>query len=244
MKLKIALAAAVFTLSTSALARPQMTGFAQVAATGDEEQLRGVGWGRSGRFTLAVSGATGTFRRNAETTSIFNRKSYEGTVDFTVSGPGIDGELSGSCGYGQRTIEAGVRTGRRSRLGVEAITDPFAYSCLFSRDGQPVGQLELMREQGRPVDIRTMRRGFVETDHTALDLRSVHTFAGSRMPAEMPLGYLMARAEDKRPAADVGAAYLNGNARRLVLPRDPKEREAVLLASLALAFLWDPGDGD
>lgn len=244
MRVELALAAAALAMSAPAHAGPQMSGFAEIAARGDEEQLRGIGWGQSGRFTLTGSGAKGTFRRTADTVSSVELKSYEGTVDFAVSGPGLDGELTGSCGYGQQAIEAGARVGRRARVDVAAITAPFAYSCRFFRDRQPLGELELRREQGGTVDIRAMRRGWIEIEGAILDLRSVHTFAGSRMPTEMPLGYTMARVEDDRPTADIGAAYLNGDTRRLVLPRDPKEREAALLASLALALLWDPGDGE
>ncbi len=217
---------------------------AAIQATGDAEELRGIGWGQTGNFTLASSGARGNFRRGAETYERDELKAQSGTVDFSVAGPGIHGKLSGSCGFEQETVGASAKVKRGVWIDASVLAAPYVYTCLFFRDAEPIGELSLERVPGRTMDIRTLRSGTVRTGGVPLALQSVHTFEGSRMPAEMPLGYTMARAADDRAGPELAAAYLNGNTRYLVLPRQPAEREAALLASLALALVWDPGDGE
>jgi len=233
---KVVVFAAALTMAAGAHAAPRMAGMA--AVQGDAVDLRGIGWGQSGRFELAALDAQGSYRRSA-IKSGRGEVDYTGTVDFTLDRAGANESVAGRCQYHQGTSESRDRIGRSVRLETTVLDLPFTYACQFSRGGREIGTLTLDRAPGTWIDIRTLRRGEVRMGATRLDLRSAHNFEGSKMPAEMPLGYLMASGD-----GDVGAAYLNGGTRRLILPKAGEQREAALLASLALALLWDPGDGD
>ena len=237
MKLGLISIAAALAMVTSAQATPVMGGFAAVAARGEAVELRGIGWGQTGRFELPALGSKGTFRRTAGSSGR-GAVEYTGTVDFTLNTAMGRGATTGQCRYYQGTSEFRDRIGRGVRVETTVLDLPFTYSCRFLRDGLEIGTLTLDRAPGAMIDIRTLRLGKVQVAGARLDLRSVHTFEGSKMPTEMQLGYLMATKD-----GDIGAAYLNGGTRRLVLPGAGNEREAALLASLALALLWDPGDG-
>lgn len=236
--MKVAVAIAVAMLAAAgAKAAPVMSGFAAVVERGGETvDLRGVGWGQTGRFDAPALGMRGTFKRSAETSGR-GEVDYTGSLDFTLSADGSKA-TEGRCRYFQGTSEFRDRPSRDLRIDTSVLALPFRYHCSFLRGGREIGALTLQRAPGATIDLRTLRRGEITLGDARLDLRSVHTFEGSRMPAEMPLGYLMASAD-----GDIGAAYINGGARRLVLPKSGEEREAALLASLALALLWDPGDG-
>lgn len=237
MNHRLILAAAALAIATVAHSSPTMTGMAAVAPKGQSVNLQGVGWGQKGRFELPELGAKGVFRRSADSSGR-REVDYAGTVDFTLD-RGEHSAVTGHCRYRQGTSEFRDRIGRDVRVETTMLDLPFNYTCRFLREGQEIGKLMLDRASGAAIDLRTLRRGEVQVGSARLDLRSVHTFEGSKMPAEMPLGYLMAARD-----GDVGAAYLNGGTRRLVLPAAGDQREAALLASLALALLWDPGDGD
>lgn len=233
---KLVLLAAALTMTAGGNAAPRMAGMA--AVQGDAVDLRGIGWGQSGRFELAALDAQGSYRRSASKVGR-GEVDYTGMVDFTLDRAGEDEPVEGRCQYHQGTSESRDRIGRSVRLETTVLDLPFTYACQFSRGGREIGTLALDRAPGAWIDVRTPRRGEVRLGATRLDLRSAHNFEGSKMPAEMPLGYLMATVD-----GDVGAAYLNGETRRLILPKVGEQREAALLASLALALLWDPGDGD
>lgn len=233
---KFVLFAATLIMATEAHAAPRMAGMA--AVQGDAVDLRGTGWGQSGKFELAALDAQGSYRRSASKSGR-GEVDYTGAVDFSLIRAGETVPVLGRCEYHQGTSESRSRIGRTVRLETTVLDLPFTYACQFIRGGREIGTLTLDRAQGAWVDIRTLRRGEVRLGGTRLDLRSEHKFEGSKMPAEMPLGYLMANGD-----GDVGAAYLNGGTRRLMLPKTGEQREAALLASLALALLWDPGDGE
>lgn len=238
MKHGLILAAAALASPTVAHSSPVMTGMAAVAPNGQSVNLRGVGWGQKGRFELPELGTKGVFRRTAGSSGR-GEVDYTGTVDFTLEGSREQPAITGQCRYHQGTSDFRDRIVPGVRVETTVLDLPFTYICRFLRDGQEIGTLMLDRAPGAVIDLRTLRRGEVQVGGARLDLRSVHTFEGSKMPAEMPLGYLMATKD-----GDVGAAYLNGGTRRLILPTAGDQREAALLASLALALLWDPGDGD
>lgn len=238
MKHGLILGAATLAIATVAHSSPIMSGMAAVAPNGQSVNLRGVGSGQKGRFELPELGAKGVFRRTAGSSGQ-GEVDYTGTVDFMLDGTGEHSATVGQCRYHQGTSEFRDRIAPGVRVETTVLDHPFTYTCRFLRDGEEIGTLMLDRAPGAVIDLRTLRRGEVRVGDARLDLRSVHTFEGSKMPTEMPLGYLMATKD-----GDVGAAYLNGGTRRLILPSSGDHRDAALLASLALALLWDPGDGD
>jgi hypothetical protein len=69
-------------------------------------------------------------------------------------------------------------------------------------------------------------------------IRPIHHAASGGLPTGMPLGYAFEIA-----GRQVGAVDLNGTGKTIYAPRQPgPERDAVLMASLALSVFWDPGE--
>ncbi|WP_423142563.1 hypothetical protein ACOYW6_04215 [Parablastomonas sp. CN1-191] len=220
-------------------AAPRMAGFDRIAETTDRVDIKGVGWGQRGRFTLSGIDAAGQFDRTADENSVDGYKRQRGHVRFSMAGAGLSGALTGSCGYGQDSLSETAPVSRSIETTTTVTVRPFNLVCDFTRDGQPAGVLTLRMVPGRTVDIRTLRAGTLRYGGEVLALRSVHTFEGSKMPTAMPLGYMMTRAN-----AEIAAAYFNGGTRTLALPKAGPAREAALMAGVALTLMWDPGDGD
>jgi hypothetical protein len=216
-----------------------MTGLDRIAETTDRVDIKGVGWGQRGKFTLSGIDAAGQFDRSADEAGADGYKWQRGHVRFALAGGGIDGALTGTCRYAQDSVSDTMPVTRSVETTTTLTVRPFSFICDFSRDGQAAGILTLRMVPGRTVDIRTLRAGTLRYGGEVLALRSVHTFEGSKMPTAMPLGYTMTRAN-----ADIAAAYFNGNTRTLALPKAGPAREAALMAGIALALMWDPGDGD
>jgi hypothetical protein len=235
-KFSIGLAAAL--IAVPAQAAPPMAGFERIAATTDRVEITGVGWGRSGQFKLVGLEAAGRFDRSAEEAGGLGYKQQRGHVRFSLAGSGVAGALAADCGYLQESVSGSGAVGS-VETSTTVVVRPMNFRCDFTRDGQAVGGLTLRMVPGRMVDIRTLRAGTLRYGGEVLALRSVHTFEGSSLPAAMPLGYTMTRTN-----AEIAAAYLNGNTRILALPKDGPAREAALMAGIALALMWDPGDGD
>lgn len=65
---------------------------------------------------------------------------------------------------------------------------------------------------------------------------------GARVPTELPVGYRVADADTDEV---IGAVDLTDFSRRVIaLPTSNSARPVSLVASIALAVFWDPGDTD
>jgi len=85
--------------------------------------------------------------------------------------------------------------------------------------------------------MKRSRTGEVSLGEVRLQVRSSHALAGSPMQTAAPIGYLF-----ERDGRTVAAVELNGTEPVIVLRAGSAadERQAVTLAGLALALLWDP----
>jgi len=229
----------------------RMQGFDAVAAGGDRVDIQGIPLWMNGDFRVGVDGTRGHVRRTAFGRSEMSgagerdRPDYEagrvaryGRVRFEVAGPSIEGRLAGQCRYDRE--EAKERVGS---VTTAAPTLPLAFTCAFTRDGQPAGELEL---GAIPSDtMAEPRSGRIRMGAADLTLRSIHRgedgSEGSSWLNEGALGYIV---EDPSGAAVAAIEVIGVTRRRLALPRDPALRQATLAAGIALALFRDPGDVD
>jgi hypothetical protein len=164
----------------------------------------------------------------------------EGHVSFALAGESEFDGLTGECAYSRETLGQTDVLGRRTTLETTFVTGPYVYTCGFYRGDAEVGALEMRERPGKVLDVRSLREGHGAAGTARLELASVHTFVGSSAPTEMPLGYKMTYASGEQ-----AMLYTNGAARRITLPHTGRdERAAALLAGVALALVWDPGDGE
>ncbi len=72
-----------------------------------------------------------------------------------------------------------------------------------------------------------------------LTFRSVRRVAGSPLPLPQPIGYSFSL-----NGREIGAVELNGPNRQVHAPTEPRLREAMLVAAMALAVFSDPAEVD
>ncbi len=238
-----ALGATALTIATAATAGgPALTGFHAFAARGELLEVRKPLF-MDGK--LRVGSAVGMVKRRAQgrTQTIgdgsvaFSETQRFGRTTFEVTGAEVGGKLSGVCGYDRS--EAGVAYGQAT---ISQPVDALRMRCDFQRDGKPIGHLLL----GAPLDPTqrfqpTARTGEVVVGETRLALRSAHEMGKGGVATADPIGYWL----DDAQGLPVAAVDTNGLTRvRLALPRDPAQRDAALVAGIAIATFWDPGDTD
>ena len=197
----------------------------------DSEVLKvtGMGGWQDGRVRLGAS--EGRFSRRAAQTKIFDTfVRNAGGGSFEVTGPEFGGTAGGRCGFDEREIDAGIAVVPNGRL---------TYTCAFHRDGRPV-QGELMIAEvphGTGVLAGRTRAGEIRLDQVTVAIRPIHHARGGDLPTAMPLGYAF-----DVGGRQIGAVDLNGTHKTIYAPSRPgPERDAVLMASLALSVFWDPG---
>lgn len=185
-------------------------------------KISGMGFGRRGDFTFA--GSEGQFTRGADRLEFFDslliRNSGAGT--FRYAG------LEGACRYREKEVNVG---------SVSTRTKPFAYRCLFGRNGAPAGELVIGEELGTTGAMlgKRGREGYLLFDGVHYEISSIHRFDVGGLANANALGY--------RFDADgraVGAVDVNGPTKTVYAPRGGAAREAVFAGSLALSVLWDP----
>lgn len=235
---KFVAATGILAMAAPAFSGERMRGFEEVAARSERVDVTGLSGWYKGKFKLGEAGAGGTYRIVSQRDRGYGETARFGETRFTLSGPGIDREYSGQCGFEMITAEDRLRTGRW-KLTISETLVPLTYRCSFARDGVEIGMLDLAEVASPGLSVKQQRAGAVIVGNRQLTLRSVHHFERGKLPGAAPLGYIVE--EDGR---GVAAADLNGGRKRLALPRDPQSREAALLAGMALALFWDPGDGD
>ena len=224
-------------------AEPPESDFGEIAARSERIDVRGVPLWMNGSFRVGDDATRGRVRRVAtgrsesrggpdNTADVVRR----GRVSFDVTGPAVGGALAGECRYDRGEVRTNLEA-----LTISLPTVPLLYRCTFTRDGRPVGFMELSAAPDRPGLVqRSLRRGRVEVGGTALDIESLHTIGARRVATDLPVGYAFILGDEAVGAIDVNGA----TRRRLALPRDAGQREAAMAAGLALALFWDPGDTD
>jgi hypothetical protein len=191
--------------------------------TGTETlEIRGMGLGRRGDFTLA--GSTGQFTRGADKLELLDALlvANSGAGNFRHAG------LQGACSYREREVNVGP---------ISARARPFSYRCIFRRDGVRTGELVIEEERGTTGAMLSKRgrEGFMTFDGVRYEVKSIHRDQGGGLANAFPLGYRFDTA-----GRGVGAVDLNGPNKTVFAPRGGPAREAIFAGSLALSVLWDP----
>lgn len=237
MRKAIVIAAA---LALGGCVTAEMDGFADIAASSEVVRIEGVGWGRSGDFALTPLGVAGTFKRSAVSTTSNGDKLAEGRVTFDLAGHGEFGGMQGECAYSRETLETSERASRNVTIDTSMLTGPYVMTCGFFRGNSDIGGIEVREQLGDAFDGRVRRAGYGEAGGAELRLTSVHDIAGTRIPSGTPLGYAM-----EFRNGDRAMLYSNGSSRQIALPHEGRDERAVaLMAGIALALVWDPGDGE
>lgn len=195
--------------------------------TTDRVTITGLGGLPSGEYR--VGEYSGAFKRSATRLSFFDIVVTDrANATFSVSGPGVARPLNARCGLAQRTANINV---------VTFTPRPLQYDCSF--DGVPGAALVLQEgtESLTGALGQAQRRGYIEIAGTRLVLRSVHQVQGSPLRLEAPIGYVF-----EADGIAAGAIELNGTTPEVLLPKGGDARQAVLLAALGLALVWDPAN--
>lgn len=235
---RFAIAGMLLVTATAAVAGDRMRGFDTIAARSERIDITGLSGWHKGRFSLGDTGAGGRYDIRSMRDRSFWESSRYGESSFTLSGPGIDGEYSGRCHFEMVNAQDRFRD-RNWKLTISTSVVPLTYRCVFQHDGKDIGMLDLAEIASPGISVKQERAGIVALGDHVLGLHSVHHFEKASLPGASPLGYLIEN--DGQPIA---AIDLNGARKRLALPGDLQLREASLLAGMALALFWDPGDGD
>lgn len=222
-------------LASTLLLLAGCVGSARIAIPGDvqasTEQLKltGMGGWQDGHFRLGAS--EGKFsRRLAQTKFLGAFVRNSGGGSFELVGPELGGIAGGRCGFDEREIDTGLAVVPSGRL---------TYHCDFQRDGRPVEGGLMLAEVPHghgPFSGRT-RAGEFRLGQLIVGVQPIHRAAGGGLPVGTPLGYAFL-VEGRQ----IGAVDLNGTNKTIYAPRNAgPERDAVLMASLAMSVFWDPG---
>lgn len=230
MKKLTAIFAATFTLSGCATIQPAR--MAQPVALGAVQAIpvTGIGGGRSGAF--AAGPYSGSFSRSDDRLAffddLFERRS--GHVDFSLTGPEIDGAIDARCRMRERMVTIGVISFKPQRM---------AFGCGFTHQGRAISarfEIQEARKGLAGAMMRQERRGEIALDRVILQIRSVHDLQGSPLQMGTPIGYVF---EDGGVA--IGSVEINGRPVVRIAPgTDEATRRAVIAASMALGLFWDP----
>jgi hypothetical protein len=223
------IAALAATALTGCMREARIAMPADVQARTERIQLSGMGGWERGDFTLGAS--QGRFTRQALQSrqgGFFVQNLGGGSFD--VAGPELGGRVTATCGFHESEFDAGA---------ILASGDRLAYGCEFERDRTriPGGLLLAEVPTSRSVLAGRTRAGELQVGDVRLGIRAIHDMEGGSIPSGTPLGYAF-----DIGGRQVGAVDLNGTDKTIYAPREAgAEREAVLMASLALSIFWDPG---
>ena len=202
-----------------------------LAAGAERLQITGMGFGEKGTFALASSSGS-FYRQNLSgrhrhfSSSPERVTTFFGASGYEVSGPDFNGSVAASCNHFER--ESGTRT-------YSITVEPFEYRCRFTRNGAPLAAELILHAAPRAVGPFTTetRIGHLVIASRQIDIQPIHHSPGLKIPTSEPLGYRFVV-----EGGDVGAIDLNGERKTIYVPDAGADREAVLIASLALSVLW------
>jgi hypothetical protein len=201
------------------------------AARAERIEIDGFGGRNEGRYTLGE--LSGEFTRIESRFAIGDPlyAQNRGRSSFTLAGPGFDGTIRAACEMRREAVTIGVIT---------FDPDKMSYHCSF--EGAPTPASFVLAEP-EPENLRarmitlSARRGEATLGDVTLAIRSVHGYAGSRVQAPAPVGYMLEVA-----GRTVGALELTDVDPTVLLPANETGalRAATLITALALAVLRDP----
>jgi hypothetical protein len=221
-------ALAAWPLTAQQAARMQLPD--DLVARVERQAIEGFGGRNEGRYTLGE--LMGEFTRIESRWAIGDPlyAQNRGRSSFTVSGPGFDATVAGTCEMRRTAVTVGVIT---------FDPDQMTYQCdLAGADSRflVLGQPKPENFRARLL-ARAERRGEASFGGVTLDVRSVHRYAGSRLEAPIPLGYLLEIGG--RPVAAVELTDVDP-ALYLPVAESAEVRAATIVTALSLAVLRDP----
>lgn len=219
-----------FGLKTAAMQLP-----ADFAAEAVRLPVEGYGGANRGRFRIAPY--SGEFTRIESRLGIFDPlyASNRGTASFSLIGPEIDGTIQADCRFKQNVATIGI---------VSFDPRKFGFTCELTGQGSYLpGRLTL--SQPRPegfkqrVLARDARRGIAEFGPAAIEVESVHAYAGSRIQSQTPVGYLL-----RLDSRVIGALELTDINPTVFLASDltGEARLMTLLTAISVSLLRDPAN--
>lgn len=194
------------------------------------ERLSAEGFGGRNEGSYTLGEVAGEFTRIESRWAVADPlyAQNRGRSSFTLSGPGFDSSVAATCEMRRASVTVGVIT---------FDPDKMTYQCDLAGGSQL-----LVLGEPKPENLRARmlaradRRGEATFGGVTLGVRSVHRYAGSRLQAPMPVGYLLEIGDRA-----VGAVELTDVDPAVYLPAgDAQVRAAVLVTALALAVLRDP----
>jgi hypothetical protein len=198
------------------------------------ERLSAAGFGGRNEGNYTLGDVAGEFTRIESRWAIGDPlyAQNRGRSSFTLSGAGFEQAVAASCEMRRASVTIGV---------VTFDPDKMTYQCDLSGDESPL----LILGQPKPENLRARmlarsdRRGEAKFAGLTVAVRSVHNYAGSRIQAPMPVGYLL-----EIDGRAVGAVELTDVDPAVYLPtaEAPDVRSAVIVTALALAVLRDPAN--
>lgn len=192
--------------------------------------ISGIGGGRSGRFV--AGDLQGNFTRSDDRLALFDSllETRSGAVAFETTGMPHYGPIAANCRVRQREVNLAF---------INFTPAPMALRCEFRHEGQSLpARFELQAAAERVATMRARRVGEIVFDRSIVQIRSEHRLAGSAMTSATPIGYVFEVDGQAR-----GSLQLNGAPEiRFHRDADASDRNAISMAALVLALLWDPAD--
>lgn len=203
----------------------------ELAAQSTPISIKGIGGWTHGRFHAGEF--EGGYERSEERLSFFDTAiRNSGHSEFVIEGPGIGSTIEANCRMRERILDFGF---------VEFTPKRMSYRCDFTADGRDIParfELQEVRTGLGGMLNRRERRGEIALGGETVQIRSVHSLAGSPIEMANPIGYVFE--QEGRP---VGAVETNETSRIFVGDRnDVGLRRTITIGAIALAIFWDPAN--
>jgi hypothetical protein len=200
-----------------------------LALSAETVPFSGISGRRTGAFQLGPY--SGRFTRSDERLAMFDPlfEQRDGTTDFELTGPDIDGAIEAACRGRTRAVTLGV---------IRHAVQPMTFSCVISSSDPSPAELEVRASRERADGRLTgwEREGYISLEGVSLQIRSVRDVEGTALQLETPIGYVF-----EHEGIPVGAVETNG---RPVVRYRPgasaSVKRAVTVGATALALFWDP----
>ncbi len=216
-----ALAAALLLGACASVQPARMSMPAGLQERTEPTPVQGLGGKRRGDLMLGA--ARGRFDRSADHLSIFEMLDFDrGGARYTLQAPGA-AEVEAQCKQRQTGGQTGI---------LALPLRPYSARCQW-RDG---ARLTLDADP-RAARTQEGRQGHFDGNGVQLQLSSVHTLQGSKLPLAQPAGYTFTH-----QGVVVGALDLTDTGKPMLWrpPAGQPLHDAVTHAALALALMWDP----
>lgn len=205
----------------------------ELDASADRLSVSGFGGHNKGSFEF--TGYRGEFTRGESRLGIFDPLyvANRGKSSFTLRRTDSGDTISGSCRMEKNAVTIGIVTFDPKKM---------SYVCDI-RAGTQAATLVLGQPKRKGFKERLLandlRRGELNLYGHYLTMESVHSYKGTKLGSQSPVGYLLLQGD--RVVAALELTDVNPT---IIIARDlsGELRESVLTGALALAVLRDPAD--